>query len=578
MSQAGILDIESANPQIPTQFDTDDNNPAVPIANILEILGETVANGLFAKPVFTTGSGNTVTVNVQVADESATSDINIAGLASFDSAAFTVDDDGFVRLVGGGSTAVTSFIVQENDSPIFPNASGQIIFTGDTVAPWQKPVTTYGINPSQIEVVVQRASAFNVSDVSRAGIALFDNAYFLVDTNGFVTLTSGNTDYHDSRYIVSAGGITDGANYTTIASAYAAAVAVGAPQTVMVQPGIYTENITLTPGINICSHSCDSANNVTIVGKLSASSAGVTAISGIKLQTNGDYCLSVTGSAATYIDLIDCNIIAQNNNAIQLTSSGGPQVVLQSCQGDLAATYAYFTQSGNGLLQFVDCFMINNGASTVASTLAGSGSAEFHNTFFYNSVTNSGTSNFIADNSHVGGALIIGSTGTSNVASNISILSGSDSSVSVSAGATFTLANSVVNSSNTNAVTGAGTIVYGGLTFNGISSLINTTTQTPIISSNDAIKVKSPGAYPYTTVPQDALILVDTSSARTITPLASPTTGQKHIIKDSVGSAAANNITVTPSGKNIDGAASSTMNINYGSMTIIYNGTEWSII
>jgi hypothetical protein len=64
----------------------------------------------------------------------------------------------------------------------------------------------------------------------------------------------------------------------------------------------------------------------------------------------------------------------------------------------------------------------------------------------------------------------------------------------------------------------------------------------------------------------------------TIVPLASPTTGQKHIIKDSAGTAAANNITITPSGKNVDGAASTVININYGSVTIIYSGSEWLIV
>ena len=92
------------------------------------------------------------------------------------------------------------------------------------------------------------------------------------------------------------------------------------------------------------------------------------------------------------------------------------------------------------------------------------------------------------------------------------------------------------------------------------------------------ISVVTPGAYPYTTTATDAVILVDTSVARTIEPMASPTTGQMYYIKDSVGSAATNNITVTPSGKNIDGAASYTMNVAYGSATIVYNGTEWSLI
>ena len=98
-----------------------------------------------------------------------------------------------------------------------------------------------------------------------------------------------------------------------------------------------------------------------------------------------------------------------------------------------------------------------------------------------------------------------------------------------------------------------------------------------VMPKGQYVNVTTPGAYPYTTLISDYLILVDTSSARTITPLASPATGAKYIIKDNVGSAAANNITVTPSGKNIDGSASYVINVNYGSITIIYNGTEWSV-
>lgn len=92
------------------------------------------------------------------------------------------------------------------------------------------------------------------------------------------------------------------------------------------------------------------------------------------------------------------------------------------------------------------------------------------------------------------------------------------------------------------------------------------------------VTITTPGAYPYTTLATDYVIKVDSSSARTITPLGSPVNGQMYIIKDSVGSASVNNITVTPSGKNIDGAASFVINTNYGSITIVYNNTEWSVI
>ncbi len=97
-------------------------------------------------------------------------------------------------------------------------------------------------------------------------------------------------------------------------------------------------------------------------------------------------------------------------------------------------------------------------------------------------------------------------------------------------------------------------------------------------SAGRVVKITTPGAYPYTTLITDYVILVDSSSARTIVPLASPVTGTTYRIKDNVGSAATNTITITPSGKNIDGAASTTITTNYGSIDITYNGTEWSIL
>jgi hypothetical protein len=45
-----------------------------------------------------------------------------------------------------------------------------------------------------------------------------------------------------------------------------------------------------------------------------------------------------------------------------------------------------------------------------------------------------------------------------------------------------------------------------------------------------------------------------------------------------VGTAAANNITVTPNAGTIDGAATFTMNANWESIDIVYNGTSWRIL
>ncbi len=104
-----------------------------------------------------------------------------------------------------------------------------------------------------------------------------------------------------------------------------------------------------------------------------------------------------------------------------------------------------------------------------------------------------------------------------------------------------------------------------------IAGVINTV-------SGRVVKTTVPGAYPYTTLTTDYVILVDTASARTINLVASPVTGTTYRIKDNVGTGAANNITITPAAGTIDGAASFVINTNWGSVDCVYQGTSWRIL
>lgn len=75
------------------------------------------------------------------------------------------------------------------------------------------------------------------------------------------------------------------------------------------------------------------------------------------------------------------------------------------------------------------------------------------------------------------------------------------------------------------------------------------------------------------------IIVNKTSGAATSVNLpASPTAGDTYRIKDGKGDAATNNITITPSSGNIDGAGTYVLNKNYQSVVITYNGTQWNVI
>ncbi len=103
-----------------------------------------------------------------------------------------------------------------------------------------------------------------------------------------------------------------------------------------------------------------------------------------------------------------------------------------------------------------------------------------------------------------------------------------------------------------------------------LTAIANTVTYTPV---NFA-------ASPYSTLTTDYYIGADvTGGAITIRLPNTPATGRIYAVKDVVGLAATNNITVTTSGGavNIDGATTFVMNTAYESIQLIFNGTSYEI-
>jgi hypothetical protein len=194
MSQVSIIDIEGSHPQIPTEFIANLGS-AIPIANQLEIFGDTELAGSI--PVFTVGSGNNLTIKVQISQAIASSDVSKIGLAAFDETQFNVDANGFVTLTGG-SSAINSIGVDTSSvpgtNPVVPDGSGVVTVTGAQIPSGiigSNVIRTNSLAANTYTIEIQRTDAAATSTSSLNGVSHFNSAHFDVDADGFVSLIGG---------------------------------------------------------------------------------------------------------------------------------------------------------------------------------------------------------------------------------------------------------------------------------------------------------------------------------------------------------------------------------------------------
>lgn len=292
-------------------------------------------------------------------------------------------------------------------------------------------------------------------------------------------------NYGPAKFIVDASAANG--THTTIAAALTSA---SSGDTIFIRQGTYTENITLKAGVNLTSYNGNAETpNVTIIGTCTFTAAGTVSITGIRLQTNSAFALAVTGSSASIVNLFNCYLNCTNNTGISFTSSSSSATInIFYCGGNLGTTgIAWYSMSSTGSLNIEFGSYFNTGASTTAS----SNSAGIVNLthlgvlspFSTSStgVVNMNYSNINTSTQNVS-CLVTAGTGTSMIDTS-SFVSGTASAISVGAGTTVQVLNlGRIDSTNTNAVTGAGTINYGLLNFSNTSNTINTTTQTDYIT------------------------------------------------------------------------------------------------
>lgn len=295
-------------------------------------------------------------------------------------------------------------------------------------------------------------------------------------------LKTADNNFGTAKWIVSAN-YSDGCTHTTIATALTSA---SSGDTIFIRTGTYTENITLKAGVNLVAYDCDATTpNVTILGTCSFALAGTVGISGINLKTNSANCLSVTGSAASIVNLINCNIDVNNNTAISFTTSNTSAAInLVYCTGTIDTTgIAIHSMSSTGNLRYRWCSFGNAGLATTASSNS-AGSVLLDHSAFGNAFSTSSTGQIVSNYTSIDCTAIntIGittaGTGQSNAVNYGVILSGSASTLSIGSGTILSIFGARLDSTNTNNITGAGAAVISGITFTGSSNKSNVTTQT----------------------------------------------------------------------------------------------------
>jgi len=130
-----------------------------------------------------------------------------------------------------------------------------------------------------------------------------------------------------------------------------------------------------------------------------------------------------------------------------------------------------------------------------------------------------------------------------------------------------------------NLTSGTGTTTAGNVSIQSGGTTIAQVTPSKFITSKGRRHNITTITGTYAVLTTDEFVIVTTNSAAfTVTLPSSPTTGDTYEIKDGVGNAATNNITIDGNSKNIDGSSTYNLNVNYGAILVAYNGTEWSVL
>ncbi len=348
----------------------------------------------------------------------------------------------------------------------------------------------------------------------------------------------------------------------------------------------YAEDLTLKAGVNLTGFTCDgslsSVSNVIIKGNATFTGAGTVTISGVQLKTNGGAFLTVSGSAASIVNLLDCYLAIADGTAISFSSSSSSAAInINNCYGTISGVnIAIFSHSSAGVLSINNSNITNSGGSTTVNT-ASAGILQLYYTVIHNPITTSGTNAFAFVWSSVSTAnltcLTIGGSGSQSIIFSY-ISAGTASAISISSSAA--IVTSEVFSTNANTIAGTGVLYVSEINFNGVgnnATIAGTidTTQTQFITIGKLNLITplqvAQGGTGDQTMPAYSLVCGGTSTTGAFQSVSDVATGQ---VLTSGGVGALPAFSATPSLTSITlGGGTALANYAEGTFTPIVSGT-----
>ena len=260
--------------------------------------------------------------------------------------------------------------------------------------------------------------------------------------------------------------------FTTLNEAYAAT----SPGDILyLLDDIFEENLVFDNGSRKFIGLSRSQGACTIKGLLDDNGNSLTnSYQNITFLNDGDFSIVNTGSGSGSV-LFNCILTAIDHNSINVAA--GATITIQGGLGNLTASGLKYWEGDGAVLTYGAKFS-NSGMSTAISSVGGT--QNHYGSIFTAPIGCSGNGAIVARGTTIDVSTLnvcpITLTGTDNsLLDDCVFRGGSAPALIIDTGATATASNLTLDSANTNAIDGAGTLKAGPLTFTGTSSKINAT-------------------------------------------------------------------------------------------------------